>query len=352
MYRARRRRQRTEERRKVELRRKRYRVHPDDPFHKYKPGFKRTRHRISRSRFMHCVDIRLFIYVLNDNKDLTDSPLWEEKLSLKNMSFEKCEQLKDHLYQFDVLVECLKQGIFDMPGCDGFDRYKVRRKRKPGKRQNTITQDSKKTKKKKAMQKRKTVNDIKSDERIKVLHRRLSFPPYERASELLGDDDPTTRGNWLNRVTKWIGDMNIIPTQSKTENPSKKNSVAPSQMLDNDADSESVLGDLPNSKVKAKGKGKKNKDLPLMEHTFRWSQSRRTSLKSFPPMLRKSMTLANEGDGDMVDDDNDLRPYADFITLTVPTETGNQKKFIRTLVERKKRKFLLNHYFFANYLIA
>lgn len=336
LYRARHRRQRTEERRKQELRRKRYRVHPDDHFHKYKPGFKRTRHRISKSRFMRCIDIPLFLEVLNDNKELADSPLWEEKLSFKNMSAERCEQLKDHLYQFDVIVECLKQGIFDMPGCDDFDLHRVRRKRKPGKRQNTITKVSKKSKQKKAIQRRKTVNNI-SDERINVLHRRQSFPPYERASEVLGGIDESITGNWFNRVTTWIGSMNIIPAQSKTESLSKKNSVAPSKIMDEDR--ESALGELSDSKVKPNGKGKKKKDLPLVEHTFRWSQSRKTSLKSFPP--RKSIALGNEGDGDMADDDNDLRPFADFITLTVPNESGNQKRFIRTLVERKESNFFV-----------
>lgn len=285
--RAEKRRARKENVEREELRRKFYRVHPDDVYHSYLPGYQRARHRITKKRFMKCVDVQLLKEVLQESVELNNSLLWEAKTNPKVMTVDEAHRMKDDLNRFDVIVEALKQGVFNKPGCDNLPIAKVRRKKKY---QNLETD----TKKLKPLNKKRR----RRSERLSIdatlaadFKRRLSFPPFEDSDHSIPEAGTTKN-------------INTKPAPAKNPTPSKSE----------------ALTNLRKPKTK------------LVEIKV---------VNELEKFESDSSSSEQEVDNLSVESEKpELQPFADFLTIKVPIELAKRKKLIATLAMKKNKSKL------------
>ncbi|CAL8127134.1 unnamed protein product [Orchesella dallaii] len=319
------RRKRREFKIKEELRRKQHRIHPGDLYHMYLEGYERKRHRITKKRFMRCVDINLLQAVMEKNQELMNSPLWDDDLDIHNLSYVRARILKDHLQQFEVLEEALKQGIFNIHGCDELPILNIRRRRRP-KRSTKIISDSKVTAESEAKRK------LKSDDKKKTVSqpskRRLTYPPFKEWKD--DDDKRRANGGWLSKVTSWIATKSIADGESKAQRstvpqPDAENTeehlLEEKDMVENEMDA-LLREEIQDAETKGKEKCISNLDVT--------ETGKNKSIVEVSVEIEPETNLERETSLKPKD-----KPFSDFLTIKVPLRLGEKKKFIYNLVKRR-----------------
>ncbi|ODM99764.1 hypothetical protein Ocin01_06918 [Orchesella cincta] len=317
---------------KEELRRKKYRIHPGDLYHMYLDGYERKRHRITKKRFMRCVDVGLLKAVMEKNQELVNSQLWDDEIDLNNLSFVRARILKDHLQQFEVLEEALKQGIFNIKGCDDLPILNIKRKRKPKVNPcnftgaNCIPTES--GTKVGVSDKKKSLT--KQAEQAAYSRRRLTYPPFKEA---WNEGNPAVvKTGWLSKVTSWIattsvGDEHKPPAID--EDPAVEDNQEPEEEKVKPDENEAVV--KVNAPVETEPTSEAvEKDGKIMNNLDE------TEIKDHIVEIKDDAESEPEtklGKTHKRSDNNN--PFSDYLTIKVPLELGEKKKFIYNLVERR-----------------